>query len=251
MIPIMTVEQIHALLEDGQRELSRTDYLEAARLLSLGEAAAWELRDCDLLAQVYLPLQEARRQIRQRCGEGLVRLDLIAGEADAERIVTAHPSGQILVAGMGTIAPSLLVRRMARERRLYLDTFLAAAYETAEGVVRVVIPEETCAVPESRQWASVEDLTASLPFGAIVLRREDVPTGARNGSPETYATVMALWERLHAPFLAMAESYVEGWERLAGYRRTMAVDPACELAHQNMSAVARRMSVAAKSPGGA
>ena len=39
-------------------------------------AEAWRHRDWDTLARLYMPLQEARRQRRQRCGEGTVALDL-------------------------------------------------------------------------------------------------------------------------------------------------------------------------------
>ncbi len=235
----MTLEQADTLCEDGQRELMRTSYLEAERLLALVEAAAWESEDYDLLARVYMPLQEARRQKRQRCGEGTVRLDILADAPDVSSIVDQHPFGQLLVAGPGTIAPALGVRRLARERSLYLETFLAAAYETGQGLAVAVIPEENGPVPASRQWASVDELAAALPLGAFVLLADELPGGPHPGTARTYARVMGLWERLHKPFLAMADGQSEPTAQMAGYRRTITIDAACELAHQKLSDVAR------------
>ncbi|MGA2499876.1 MAG: hypothetical protein ABSH20_19230 [Tepidisphaeraceae bacterium] len=244
----MTPEQAYTLCEHGQRELMRTNYLEAERLLTLVETAAWEARDYDLLARVYMPLQEARRQKRQRCGEGIVRLDIIAREHDVTGIVDQQPFGQLLVAGRAAIEPAIAVRRLARERGLYLETFLAAAYETGQGTALAVIPEEHCAVPGSQRWASEDELAAALPPGAFVLLAGELPRGPQQGDAQTYARVMALWERLHQPFLAMANGQDHPITKMAGYRRTIAVDSACELAHQKISDVARRMGMAAKSP---
>jgi len=50
---------------------------------------------------------------------------------------------------------------------------------------------------------------------------------------------MALWERLHAPFLAAADMQVDPIRKIESYRRTIRVDYACELAHQQASSAAR------------
>jgi hypothetical protein len=52
---------------------------------------------------------------------------------------------------------------------------------------------------------------------------------------------MALWERLAAPFLAAADSSVDPIARVVGYRQTIRVDYACELAHQHLSDLAKTM----------
>src|SRR5438445_726544 len=100
---------LQELCEAGQEQLMAMEYLQAE-----AERRAWEARDWDTLARLYMPLQEARRQRRQRCGEGIVCLDLIAqgpGDAvDARRVVQNYPHGQLLVAGWGSIAPALGVR---------------------------------------------------------------------------------------------------------------------------------------------
>jgi hypothetical protein len=55
-----------------------------------------------------------------------------------------------------------------------------------------------------------------------------------------------MWERLHAPFLAAADMQVDPLQKIEGYRRTIRVDYACELAHQKASTVARQMLQAAR-----
>src|SRR5476651_2360561 len=62
--------QIQSLCQLGQEQLTRMEYLEAERTLAAAEKPAWDVRDFDALARLYMPLQEARRQRRQRCGEG-------------------------------------------------------------------------------------------------------------------------------------------------------------------------------------
>jgi len=50
---------------------------------------------------------------------------------------------------------------------------------------------------------------------------------------------MALWERLHTPFLQAAEKEPDPLRRMEAYRFTLRVDPACELAHQFLAEIAR------------
>src|SRR6266516_3795913 len=118
--------------ELGQQQLMRTEYLDAEATLASAEADAWAARDFDTLARLYMPLQEARRQRRQRCGEGVVCLDLIANGADdhisGRHVVENFPHGQLLVAGWGTLEPALEVRKLQREHGMFVETFLAAVY---------------------------------------------------------------------------------------------------------------------------
>ena len=69
---------LQSLCELGQEQLIRMEYLAAERTLVEAEEIARRERDFDTLGRLYMPLQETRRQRRQRCGEGIVRLDLIA-----------------------------------------------------------------------------------------------------------------------------------------------------------------------------
>jgi hypothetical protein len=222
MMAPMTRDELNAQCERGQEELMRTNYLQAERLLADAERQAWAARDFDTLARLYMPLQEARRQIRQRCGEGVVRLDLIARDPgdslDARQIVKDYPFGQLLVAGHGSIQPGLEVRKLARENDLYLETFLAAADGSSVSIVA----------------------TAESPIeSGMRVPVSELPAGPRAGSAETFAELMSLWERLHLPFLNAADAERDPIRRIELYRKTIDVDSACELAHQKLSDTAR------------
>jgi hypothetical protein len=220
----MPVGDIQAICELGQRQLMGMEYLLAERTLAEAEAVAWKIHDFDALSRLYLPLQEARRQRRQRCGEGIAQLDIWAqnpgDRLDPRKIVQDHPQGQLLVAGWQTIEPALVVRRLAAELGLYVDTFLASV--ELGGAIQI--------------WP----LPDSPPERRLIIQQADFPRGLASSSPETYGRVMALWERLHSPFLAEADAESDPMKKMALYRRTIGVDYACELAHQRLAEAARR-----------
>jgi hypothetical protein len=240
---------LQAQCELGQQQLMRTEYIQAEKTLAEAEAAAWTSRDFDALARLYMPLQEARRQKRQRCGEGDVCLDLWAETAadvvDGRRIVENYPFGQLLVAGWGTIKPALDVRRLAQEHELYVEKFLAAVYPIGDKRAIVIVPTEDVALPGVRV-NSIDELLKRLPAHSLVYSEDDLPRRSRRGNTETYAQVMAMWERLHAPFLAAADMQPTPEKKIEGYRRTIRVDNACELAHQKASQAARELARAAR-----
>src|SRR5947209_5927899 len=105
----MPPDDLQAECELGQRQLMEMDYLRAETTLADAERRAWEARDFDTLSRLYMPLQEARRQRRQRSGEGIVRLDLLADSQrdplNPDQIIEQFPHGQLLIAGWGSIAP--------------------------------------------------------------------------------------------------------------------------------------------------
>jgi hypothetical protein len=220
MTPIDLGEQC----ELGQRQLMEMQYLQAEATLAAAEERAWEQRDFDTLTRLLLPLQEARRQRRQRCGEGIICLDILAdgpeGEVDADRVVEEIPQGQILIAGWETITPAVRARQLQAERGLYLDIFLAAV--NPQGMV-LFFP-----------------LEAASP--AFELKPDDLPHGRQLGTPRTYGFVMSLWERLHAPFLAEADATPDLVTKIEGYRRTIQVDYACEFAHQRMADAIKQLA---------
>ena len=244
----MPPTDLQQLCELGQQQLMRTDYLDAEATLAAAEEQAWSARDFDTLSRLYMPLQEARRQRRQKCGEGIVALDLIAqgpeDEVDGRRIAENFSHGQLLVAGWGTFAPAAEVRRLQHEHKLYLETFLAAVYPTGPGGdarVVVIAPTEDVALPDVHP-ATIDDLLKKLPAHCIVLTPQALPAGARKGDTKTFECVMAMWERLHAPFLAAADSSTDPIRKIEGYRLTQKVDYGCELAHQKASDMARELT---------
>jgi hypothetical protein len=243
-------DSLQAACERGQEQLIATDYLSAAATLAGAEATAWEAEDFDTLARLYMPLQEARRQIRLRCGEGAVGMATAGPDADldaiANLILDRTPQGLLLVMGFGSVAAAARVRRRAAERRAYVEVLMAAGYavetgeHTGEGAV-VIVPTVDAQLPTPGVRRYLAELTAALPPGCFVDDLVDFPHALR-GTPETFAAVSARWERLHAPFLAMAEAEPDPLRRMAAFRRTIEVDPACELAHQHLSNTARDLA---------
>jgi hypothetical protein len=222
----------------------RMEYLEAEATLVEAERAALAQRDWDLLARLYMPLQEARRQRRQRCGEGIVCLDLLAvgpnDRLDPRQILAHYPHGQLLVAGWRSIEPAVGLREMIAQLGLYVETFLASVYlmDAGRAVVIAPLPDTHLPAPGA---LSIDELRSQLPSGCIVLREDELSRGSRKGTFETYGQVMNLWERLHTPFLAAADALTDPVARIEAYRKTIRVDYACELAHQKLSDVARTL----------
>jgi hypothetical protein len=168
-------DALQALCEQGSELLVRTRYLEAEATLARAEEIAWAARDWDTLGRLYMPLQEARRQRRQRCGDGTVKLDWVAQTPyeepnEAATVLQAQPNGQMLVAGWGTIQPAVDLRRLAAEQMLYAETFLAAVYPVADPVA----PTEMARVV----------VVAPLPDAAAARRGHRPPAGGpRQGAP--------------------------------------------------------------------
>jgi hypothetical protein len=225
-----------------------TDYLAAESTLILAETSALAAEDWDTLARLYMPLQETRRQRRQRCGEGVVQLDLISHgpddtPLDPEAIVHAHSHGQLLIAAWGSIAPAAQVRKIQATRRLYVETFLAAAYPMGHDRAVVIVPTEDVKLPPADAAdGSIDKLVRLLPPGCLVLSATELPSGPILGTPATYARVMDLWERLHAPFLAAADAEPNPRRKIEAYRQTITIDYACELAHQRLSETALQLA---------
>jgi len=243
--PDTLARQLQELCELGQSQLVRTEYLRAEQTLIQAESIALKLGDFDTLARLYMPLQEARRQRRQHCGQGVVCLDLIAAgpddRVDGRRVVENYPHGQLLVAGWASIQPALEVRRLQVEHELYVETFLAASYPVGNERVVAIVP-----LPPAEPRRTIDDLVKRLPPHCIVLRESELPQGVRRGDAHSFSQVMSLWERLHAPFLAAAEATDEPLKRIQAYRRTIQVDYACELAHQKLSDTARQLARATR-----
>jgi hypothetical protein len=238
-------DDLQSLCERGQDELMRMEYLQAEVTLARAEQIAWERKDFDALSRLYMPLQEARRQRRQRCGEGIVALNLIAqgptDSVDGRRMIENYPHGQLLVAGWGSISPALKLRELQQEHQLFVETFLAAVYPVGSGRAVVIVPlPET--PPPDRDPASIDDLIRVAPPHSLIYNADELPKEPRKGDWHTYAEVMAMWERLHAPFLAAADMQVDPIQKMEGYRKTIRVDYACELAHQKLSDVAKSLS---------
>jgi len=233
------------LCELGSEQLIKMQYLDAIASFESAEQAALAAADWDLLSRLYMPLQEARRQVRQRCGEGIVQFDFIATsrseQPNADQIAALYPQGQLLIAGWASIAPALRLRQLAKLKKHYVETFLGAVYPIGAGRAVVIVPTADVKLPDASP-RSIDRLIALLPPHSIILTDRDIPVGPRTGTPDTYARTMELWERLHAPFLAAADMQIDPVQKIHAYRATIAVDYACELAHQRLSQTAHELT---------
>ena len=242
-----SLDDLQSLCALGQEQLVDMEYLSAERTLVEAERVASERGDFDTLSRLYLPLQETRRQRRLRCGEGVVRLDLVAHGADdvldIEQIISKHPQGNCFCAGWGSIEPALRLRQLQAERALYVETFLAAAYSAGTGRAIVIVPLADVKLPDADSISSIDDLVRLAPAPSIILNDSELPRGARPGGDwRTFAEVCAFWERLHLPFLAAADMQADAVQKIKAYRRTIRVDYACELAHQKLSDAAKELA---------
>ena len=237
----MSALDLQALCDDGQQRLMRMDYLGAEAALERAEAIALEVEDFDTLGRLYFPLQEARRQRRQVCGEGVVRLDLWAGGPDGQpepaQIVSQYPHGQLLVAGWADVTPAVRVRELARARGLYVETFLGAVYPIVPDGSRCVIavlPLADVSLPPAdvALGGDLEGLIRRLPPFSLVLADDEFVHGERRGTADTFAVTMKMWEELHLPFLNAARATADPRWRIEAYRQAIRVDYACEKAHQ-------------------
>lgn len=222
-----------------------TDYLAAERTLAEAEQIAWDNQWWETLARLYMPLQESRRQIRQRCGEGIVRLDLWPKnqtQSDpADETLKKYPHGQLLLAGPATIQPAIDFRRIAAAQSCYVETFLAATYSVHGQRAIVIVGLEDTPMPPDEPFPTPAHLQSRLPAHSLLLGEAELPAGAHPGNATTYATVMSLWERLHRPYMDLADAESDPLRQMAAYRQAIRVDRACELAHQKLADVAKRM----------
>ena len=90
---------LHRMWELGEHHLAARRYVLARRELEAAEAVAWRDHDAQALARLYLPLLEARRQIRYHAAEGTV---LICAPA-ASTLQEQHLLDEFLTTDAGTI----------------------------------------------------------------------------------------------------------------------------------------------------
>ncbi len=242
----MHCESLQELCLAGQQLLAAQEYVEAEQALIRVETEASKLRDWDTLARLYMPLQEARRQRRQRSLQGLFCLDLASEGPDdhieGRHILENYPHGVLLVAGWGTIEPALQARKLQARFKLYADVLLGATYPLiGGGNVIVVIAHEHAILPPVCP-RRIDEVGGVMPPHSLVFRQEELPGGPRHGTPELVSRVQRWWEQLHWPFIVDARAVRDLRKRIGAYRRAIEVDYGCELAHQELSDTAHQLA---------
>ena len=238
-------QSIQSLCEQGQAALLTTDYLAAERYLVAAENLAWDAKDYDAITRLYMPLQEARRQRRQRCSDGVfatISKRSINETIDPAAVAKENPLGQLIVAGFGTITPVTELRTIADQQQLYLDLPLAASYVVGGETVILFVPLPDVTLPDAEKIDSIDALLRKAPPHSVIVPLDAIAPDRPLGDSGTFGYLMNLWETLHAPFLAMADGATDPHQKLALYRQTIRVDYACEFAHQRLSDTARLLS---------
>lgn len=239
-----TIDSLQGLCELGSEALIATDYVAAERVLEQAEGLALRENDFDTLARLYFPLQEARRQRRQRAGEGRISLSLPAmgvGEGlQARELADRLPHGLFLVAGLGSTEPGEALRQLHKDRGNYAEVMLGVALEMGTGGVATFAVARPVRNVSAR-GGSPEELLRALPPHSVFVSASQAG-GAVAAFPETYAGAMGLFEALHRPYLAMADAMPVGLARLQAYRQVQGIDPASELAHQNAAFLCRQLA---------
>ena len=244
MPPAEYHDALQNLCEVGQQRLMAMQYLDAEKAFVDAEEIALARGDLDTLGRLYFPLQEARRQRRQVCGEGMVWLDgppvKPEEEFDAAALLAESPQGQFLVPGWGDTRPGAAIRREAAERKLYAEAFLAAAFPAGrDGALLIaLLPFERAELPKPEAVRGNRlALERALPAGSVLLDPATIPP-RQLGDAGTFAWTMARWEALAAPYLSAANELKSTPDRIAGFRRAIAADYACEKAHQWLATTA-------------
>jgi hypothetical protein len=242
----MSCESLQEQCMAGQQLLAAQEYVEAEQVLIRAESEALKLRDWDTLARLYMPLQEARRQRRQRTLQGLFCLDLISEGPDdhieGRHVLDNYPHGTLLVSGWGTIEPALQARKLQARFKLYADVLLGATYPLiGGGQVVVVIPHEHAILPPVCP-RRLGEIGGVMPAHSLVFREGELPEGPRQGTPELISRVQGWWEQLHWPYMVDARDTRDLRRRIGAYRRAIEVDYSCELAHQELCDTARQLT---------
>ena len=245
---------LHRLWNLGQQHLAAGRYVPARRALESAESIAWRQRDTQSLARLYLPLLEARRQIRYNAAEGLlVVLNPATPPAEQQkqfREFLNSPAGTILlpcISGSPRHHAACLfagsVQYESRRTGRWLEALLLLTHKNetrlsppADPTVAAGFPITTTTDPTKILGPSTEpNLTVPLPppgrytSGPLhALLRESLLI-----APEALALK---WQHRHAPAKA-----ADPWEELAWLRLALRIDPACEPITMRLIALAEAL----------
>ena len=232
----------------GERHLAAGRYVAAQRMLEAAERGAWEARDWVRLARIYLPLLEARRQIRQNAAEGTIVITSVGDRGRMRGVVRAfakEEAGTLLL----DVARAEVGVRWAREVRyaaLRTGHLIEAMLLLRQGgEVRMVSPGDAeFAAGLSVEWTADEGrmIGVSTERGLVV----PLPAAGRYGSAGRGSglhavareSLIAGWEALALKWQARHTVRAEAEEELGWLRRALEVDPACEPVAMRLMALA-------------
>ena len=237
---------LEKLWDAGQQHLALGRYMAACRELQTAEALAWRGRDAAALARLWLPLLEARRQVRQNATDGLI---LIARPHDrrAEHQVlqqfTQAPAGTLLLGGKdaGKIAGS--VTYAACRSGACLETLLLVEHG---GVLRLCSPAD----PHLAAGLEVRTIAGAGEMIDPKLRADMVvplpPPGVYLAGDPLHAlaceSIVVAWEALALKWQARHPAHARPWEEMAWLRLALRIDPAAEPVAMRLMALAQAVA---------
>jgi len=234
----------------GQDHLVAGRYVAARRALESAEALAWRAADPQSLARIYLPLLEARRQIRYNAGDGLILItsptDSPAAQKKSLDQFLAAPAGTVLFTTPATagairrvIAVVENINRRARRTGQWFEALLLLTKNKERRLTTAADPFFAAGLPvidSPAPLAASTDPHLQIPLP---------PAGLYSTGPEQVAARESLliawealalkWQHRHAPPTKTA------WQELAWLRKTLRVDPACEPVTMRLIALAESL----------
>ncbi len=255
--PPPQLPHLHRLWNLGQQHLAAGRYVPARRALESAETIAWRQRDTESLARLYLPLLEARRQIRYNAAEGFLVIihpgTPLAMQQKQFREFLASPAGTILLpCAAGARSPRYhaactfagSVQYESRRTGRWLEALLLLTHKNQTRLAPLADPTFAAGLPITTTTdpskiigpSTDEHLTVPLPppgrytSGSLhALLRESLLI-----APEALALK---WQHRHPP-----GHTTDPWEELAWLRLALRIDPACEPITMRLIALAEAIN---------
>lgn len=251
-----TVHALHRRWDLGQQHLAAGRYVAARHELETAEAIAWRTHDAGALARLYLPLLEARRQIRYNAAEGVIVISAAAVSPKDEQ----HLLDEFLSSEAGTIllacgADNARRTRSSNRREPLVCRFAGSVQYEAMRTGHALEALLLLTHGNESRLATQADPTfaAGLPVRFTDSDKDAVgastdphlvvplphPGGYSSGGSQPHLHALAReslitawealalkWQHRHPPPRTVGST--QAWEEIAWLRLALRVDPACE-----------------------
>ncbi len=234
------------LWNSGQELLAAGRYVAARRELEAAERQAFLKRDAALLAQIYLPLLEAARQIRQFCCDGVIALTPANSREHRLALREVSKAGGVLLkiqaAGLnhpGTLSipaevPVESLRIVQQHHHWRITTPCRKKLHDPQPQPKGIEVSWTRDARKVIAPAPPDALVAILPMPGVYHPGNPYHAQARE-------TLLLTFEALALHWLARQGALPPGWTELSILRQARSIDPACERVLMRMMTVAQAL----------
>jgi hypothetical protein len=241
--------------DHGQQHLAAGRYVAARSELETAEAIAWRDRDAQSLARLYLPLLEARRQIRYHAVEGNIFICPPGTSSSRENQLLSRfltqGDGTILLACSAQGAVERATCRLAgsvqyasRRTGRWLEALLLITQGNQTRITSQADPTFAAGLPVS--WTSdpsaavgsSTDPHLSIPLpapGSYPGNSTGLPAVARESLLIAWEALALRWQSRHPPPHSLQQAHAKdkfapdlAWTEMAWLRLALRIDPACE-----------------------